>query len=957
MKKYYEESNFIGVLEPHAYYIPFLNANDVFLPRCRSECYIDLNGTWGITEYKSILEVEDDFYLEQTKGEIPVPSCVQVHGYDSMQYTNTNFPFPVRPPYVPNENPCYHYSRKFSYDGDQKAYMCFEGVDSAFYLYVNDKFVGYSYISHRLSEFDVTDFLINGENKVDVLVLKWCKGSYFEDQDKLRFTGIFRDVYILKRPKGHIVNYRIDTALDGKVGFTLTDGEKATVTFNGEEKTVKSGERIEFIVDNPNLWSAENPYLYKMIIFSKGEYIGEEVGIRSSETKNGVYYFNGKPIKIKGVNRHDFNYKTGATVTVENLIEDFTLMKKLNVNAIRTSHYPNMPEFYKLCDKFGFYVMSESDMESHGSVGCKYDCQYWRDFSDIAKLPMFEKDILDRQKCNVMLNVNRPSINFWSLGNESGYSDYIANAALWIKEYDSSRPIHYEQANKCVEAEDGWKRLDRYYQTPVDIASGMYNNTYWMRNEFLADEREFRPFILCEYCHSMGNGPGDLKDYWDEINSHERYVGGYIWEWADHGVLLDGAKGLTYGGDYGENLHDGNFCMDGIVTADRKITEKSLVMKKQYEPLSFEFNGGVLTVKSRWYFENLKGNLIITKKENGEVLEEKTFVIDLAPRSQTTFNVGSAQVVIASVTLLEDWTLLKKGEEIAREGWTEQLNLPSKVTQNVSVLITESGRYIMVKTTGVDFIIDKCSGEIVSIKDENGEIINSPLKVNVWRAPTDNDMYVKEQWYAMRFNYAFSNAYETLIDKNTVTVKGMVAPAKYKALLEYTLTYTFFDGAFKADIYFEFDEKAVYAPRLGFVTKIDKAFNKVKYFGYGPYANYVDHRSNCVKDLYENTVNEMEVSYVKPQENGSRSGCEFMEITDGKRVIGVEGNFSFSALPHTVLEYEKTAHNWELPESTLTELCVDYFMSGVGSNSCGPSLAEKYQTPKKGNGSIIIYIK
>ncbi len=956
MEKYYEESNFINVIEPHAYYIPFDNETDVFLPRRKSACYIDLNGVWGITEYKSILEVEDDFYLNSTKNEIPVPSCVQIHGYDYMQYTNTNFPFPVRPPYMPTENPCYHYSRKFNYQGKEKAYMCFEGVDSAFYLYVNDKFVGYSFISHRLSEFDVTDYLVNGQNKVDVLVLKWCKGSYLEDQDKLRFTGIFRDVYILKRPKGHIVNYRIDTAIDGRVGFTLTDGEKASVSFNGETKIVKQGERIQFVVKNPKLWSAENPYLYEMLISANGEFIGEKVGIRVSEIKNGLYYFNGKAIKIKGVNRHDFNYKTGATVTVEDIIKDLTLMKKLNVNAIRTSHYQNMPEFYKLCDEYGFYVMSESDLESHGSVSYKFNCKYWRDFSDIVKMPMFEKDILDRQKCNVMLNVNRPSINFWSIGNEAGYSEYIKKACLWIKEYDSSRPLHYEQANKCVEFEDGG-RTDRYYEAPVDVVSGMYNSTWWMRNEFLVDEREFRPFILCEYCHSMGNGPGDLKDYWEEINSHERYIGGYIWEWADHGVLLKGAKGLTYGGDYGETLHDGNFCMDGIITADRKITEKSLVMKKQYEPISFTFNNGILTVKSRWYFENVKANLTVTKKENGIVVEVKNFTLDLAPQTETSFEIGTSQVVTVSATLTEDWSLIKKGDEIAMEGWTEKPILPTKVEKSESLHIEEKGRYITAITSSAKFIIDKCNGDIISVMTSKGEILKTPLKLNVWRSPTDNDMYDKEKWYTMRYNYASSHVYDIKIDDNKIILKGIFAPSRYKAIFDYTLTYTFFDGTVNADIEFEFDEMAIYAPRLGFVTQIDKSFNKVKYFGYGPYANYVDHRSHCIKDWHENTVENMEVTYVKPQENGSHSDCNYLEITDGNSIIGVQGEFSFSALPHTITEYEKTAHNWELPESSCTELCIDYFMSGVGSNSCGPSLAEKYQTPKKGKSSIVIYFK
>ena len=616
-----------------------------------------------------------------------------------------------------------------------------------------------------------------------------------------------------------------------------------------------------------------------------------------------------------------------------------------------------MPEFYQLCDEYGFYVMSESDMESHGSTSYKYDSDWWRDYSELVKMPIFEKDILDRQKCNVMLNINRPSINFWSLGNESGYSDYIAKAGLWVKGYDSSRPLHYEQANTCVDAEDGWKKTDRYYETPVDVSSRMYNDTTWMRNEFLADEREFRPFILCEYCHSMGNGPGDLKDYWNEINSNERYIGGYIWEWADHGVLLKGNKGLTYGGDYGENLHDGNFCMDGIITADRKITEKSLAMKKQYEPVAFVFDNGILTVKSRWYFENINATLTVIKKENGKVLEEKTFELDLLPQAETTFEIGKAQVVIAKVNLNKDWSLLKKGEEIAIEGWAEEVDLPTEVQENTPYSIQEDGRYITAITSRVKFVIDKCNANIISILAPEGEILKSPLKLNIWRAPTDNDMSIKWKWNSMRYNYTSSHIHDISIKDNAIIFKGMFAPARFKSLFDFTLTYTFFDGTVKADIDFEFDEKAVFAPRIGFIAQVDKSFNKVKYFGYGPYANYIDHNCHCVKDLYENTVENMEVNYVKPQENGSRSSCNFMEITNGKSIIGVEGDFSFSTLPHTVQEYTDYKHDWELPESSCTELCIDYFMSGVGSNSCGPALAEKYQTPKKGKGSIVLFVK
>ncbi|MBO5214843.1 MAG: hypothetical protein J6B79_01495 [Clostridia bacterium] len=951
MEKYYNQSRAINVLDTHAYYIPFESAKKAFLPRRESAKYLDLNGKWGITEYETVMDVPDDFYKNDTKGVIDVPGCVQIFGYDQLQYLNTHFPFPYNPPYTSSHNPAYHYKRNFTVKADgEKKYICFEGVDSCFYLYINGKFVGFSQIAHRLSEFDITDFVVDGENALDVLVLKWCMGSYLECQDKLRYTGIFRDVYILSRPEGHITDYRIDTALDGRVGFTLEKGESATVTLCGQKKEVKENERIEFKIENVQLWSAENPYLYDMIIESKGEYIGEKVGVRTTEVKGRYFLVNNKPVRIMGVNRHDINYLTGATVTVEDIERDLTLMKQLNVNAIRTSHYPNMPEFYQLCDKYGFYVMDESDVESHGVCGHFPYCSYTGEYDKIANDPQFAEAILERQICNVMRDKNRPCVVFWSMGNEAGYGKNFEEASAWIKSYDS-RPVHYERA---VGINNYTYTGREYYESAVDIVSSMYPNPSWIE-ERLADSKETRPIILCEYCHSMGNGPGDFKPYWDIANRDDRYVGGFVWEWADHGLLV-GGKGLTYGGDYGEWQHDGNFCMDGIVTADRRLTQKSMEMKKAYEPVFFTFEEGKLTVKSRQYFENVVGTLTVTYKNTGEILGEEKFAIDLAPQQEITFDIKSAHVTIASLTLNNDTVALKKGHEIARAGYTKtDKSYVTKLARG-NVQFSETGRYVTVRSGETTFVIDKVSASITSINKE-GELLKAPLALNIWRAPTDNDMYASKIWRDSYYDKCRGEVRNVEIQNDSVIIKGYIASPRYIPPVSFTLNYTFSANAVTAYIDYDSADYVQFVPRIGFKTALCSCYESVRYYGYGPNESYIDRRLSSIKDVYDDTVTNLEVSYVMPQENGSHYGSEWLELTNGKTTVRVEGDFSFSALPHSVEEYTNYKHNWELPEREYTHLCIDYFMSGIGSNSCGPSLADEWKTPKKGNGKFTIIIK
>lgn len=947
LNKYYESTDAVNVLEPRAYYIPFVKGADAFAPRRESGRYLDLNGKWQVDAYESVLDVPDDFYLHAPKGEISVPSCVQYSGYDHFQYTNVCYPFPFDPPHVPNLNPAFHYQRKLTLNkrAGERQYLVFEGVDSCFYLYLNHRFVGFSEVSHRLSEFDVTDFLADGENLLDVLVLKWCLGSYLEDQDKWRFTGIFRDVYLLNRPEGHVADYKIETKLDGTVSFTLLAGTEAEVSFEGQTKRVKAGGKVTFSVKNPVLWSAENPHLYDMTIVYKDEVIGEKVGIRTAEVSGGSFKINGKAVKLMGVNRHDFNCRTGAAVTVENIIEDLTLMKQLNVNAIRTSHYPNMPEFYQLCDRYGFYVMAESDCECHGVHTRNPSPELPPRYDEIARDPRFAQGILDRQKCSVMREKNRPSVVIWSLGNESEYGENFAQALRWVKSYDG-RPVHYEgMSNLCGK--------DEYYSEPLDVVSRMYVPPQWMK-EYLNDAKERRPFVLCEYCHAMGNGPGDFKEYWELIRSSDRFMGGFVWEWADHGILY-GDRGLRYGGDFGETLHDGNFCMDGIITADRKLTQKSLEMKKIYEPVSFEKHGNMLKITSRQFFEPVAGTLTLIYKHLGKVVKEERAAISVAPQGSIEVALQEAHVVIASIALDRDAGLLKRGHELARAGFTKQTEVRTE-KKLTAVDIREGGRYVTVVTPSATYRLDKANASLCSIRGKHGEILEAPLVFNLWRAPTDNDRNVVKDWNECRYFEVFGEVRATETKKNEVRFTGRLSSVRLIPAAAFALTYVFYDNAVTLKLDYEFDERFSYPPRVGLITKLSRNFDRVRYYGFGPHEAYVDRRLACIKDVYESKVDELMVHYVKPQENGSHCGCEFMEITNGKTTLRVEDVFSFSALPYSPETLTAVKHDWELKPSGGTYLCLDYFMSGVGSNSCGPALLKKYEAPKKGEGSITLLI-
>ncbi len=564
-----------GVEKPRAYYIPFsAEAEFAFknriLDREASDCFISLNGAWKIAEYTRPDLVD---ITKEPTDKIFVPSCVQMHGYDRIQYINCRYPFPFDPPFVPTENPTYHYQRKFTIeDSSKRYYLNFEGVDSYFFVYVNKQYVGNGQISHATNEYDVTKYLVDGENTLDVVVLKWSAASYLECQDKFRFTGVFRSVYLLKRPEKHITDFKI-TAEPCEKGGLLKVENLSEIPFGcaieGGQVRVESGKSVDIIVKNATPWTAENPTLYDVVLFANGEKILQRVGFRSVKIEDGIFKINNKHIKLKGVNRHESHPKTGMTITVEDIIQDLELMKWANVNAIRTSHYPNMPEFYELCNAYGFYVMDEADVETHGVCNSegRYDRKVWQEY---AEKDIFTAGITDREINLYERDKNFTCILIWSLGNESSWGKMFFEGADYIKVRDN-RPIHYE---------GNWESdHSDYYTNRIDVASRMYPPLEFFE-EYLADTNEKRPLVLCEYSHAMGNSNGDLNDYWNIIDSNDRFMGGFVWEWCDHAIKTE--KGFLYGGDFGEREHDGNFCVDGLVTPDRKIKTNLLEMKAVY---------------------------------------------------------------------------------------------------------------------------------------------------------------------------------------------------------------------------------------------------------------------------------------------------------------------------------------------------------------------------------------
>ena len=827
--RYYEDLDFLheNTMPPRAYYIPASHRmEDLVEHREASDRLQLLNGMWKFRYFESIYDVKDAFYESgyDTSGfdEIPVPGVWQVAGYDTHQYTNIRYPFPFDPPYVPQDIPCGAYVHTFSYAKDKKApkvYLNFEGVDSCFYVWVNGVYTGYSQVSHATSEFDVTDVIEEGENTIAVLVLKWCDGSYLEDQDKFRMSGIFRDVYLLKRPEKAVQDYRITTEIAetcAKITLDISYYQETPVTVSVEDAAgnvvaqteISKAGTVTLEIANPELWNTEHPYLYTLILQNADETIEDAIALRTVAIQERVLYFNGQAIKLRGVNRHDSDPVTGFTVDVAKIRKDLVLMKEHNFNAIRSSHYPNAPYFYQMCDRYGFLVCDEADIEAHGPFMLyrKEDTDYnrfkkWNE--KIADDPAWEQAILDRVKRMVARDKNRFCIIFWSMGNESAYGCNFEKALAWTKKYDPSRITQYESAR--------YRNYDVTYDySNLDLYSRMYPALSEIE-EYLEKDGS-KPFLLVEYCHSMGNGPGDLEDYFQIIQKDARMCGGFVWEWCDHaiahGQAENGKTKYYYGGDHGETIHDGNFCMDGLVYPDRTPHTGLLEYKNVYRPVrvvSYDEKTGRLVLHNYMDFDDISDYADILYEVSVDGLCVQKGVLDeasIAPHSDGVMTLKldipqSGKVYLKlRYQLKKELPLLPAKHEL---GFDEVLLANAdgrnqtavkwlvEAEEKNEISVSETDTEITLKASDFTYAISKRTGLFMKLQYAGRDYLNHPMELNIWRAPTDNDMYIRAKWENAHFHEAYTRAYkvETIQNQYGVIVMshvGVVAPTVQKIL-------------------------------------------------------------------------------------------------------------------------------------------------------------------------------
>lgn len=1034
LEHYYEDPQklHIGTEPMRCYYVPRRTSGEEsrrYLSRC----------DWKFGYYPDVEAVPEGFFLPERQAQLDaadstvlyVPSCWQMNGYDQKQYTNVRYPFPYDPPYVPDENPCGAYRTVFSLnkkEATERQFLYFEGVDSCFYVWVNGTFVGYSQVSHSPSEFEITDKTQEGENLLAVLVLKWCDGSYLEDQDKYRFSGIFRDVSLIMRPQEFVRDYTVTTpvifehmlenteeqdvqneiseskirkashaqvcvkldAVDGACPLTISlVAEDSTLL---EEKTIlaKSGEMVTFEVKHPVLWNAEKPYLYTLTLKTEHESIVQQVGIREISIEDGVLLVNRVPVKFRGVNRHDSHPVTGATVSREDVMKDLMLMKEFNINAIRTSHYPNAPWFPELCNFYGFYVISESDVESHGVtklLGGGADINYGL----LAQDERFEKAYVDRTQRNVIRDKNQCAIVMWSLGNESGYGRSFEEAGRWARTYDPTRLVHYEGAR--------WETLGYTNDTSMlDVESRMYASTEWIDAYFAAPGPK-KPFIQCEFVHAMGNGPGDIEEYWQQIYQYDGFAGGFVWEWCDHatyeGTTADGKARYFYGGDCGEFPHDNNFCMDGLVYPDRTPHTGLYEWKNVVRPVRAEWlGGGKVRLTNKLDFTSLGEFVKISYevKRHGKLLAQgiltdvdalphESVEVDLMEQAEFAGILGSSceseqakqgaafgMDCYLKLTYLQktDSRLVRAGHELGfdqialfdetmRDTDTVFLADTAGECEACEFQIEEKDRSFVIACASCghevkelfSYELSKRTGTFISMKKEGRELLESPMEWNVFRAPTDNDRKIIKEWKEAGYDRRTVKVYSCSVKNEgkfvsahcDLSIGAVFLQNFLRIQAEWKINQA---GQVKVSMHVLRDAAFPFLPRFGLKLGIAGAEETpVSYYGYGPNESYQDKHRACWVDSFQTTAGELHEDYIKPQENGSHYHCT--SVTAGGFYAHSAQPFDFNVSVYEIKELAAKKHNFELEKAGYLTVCVDYKQSGLGSNSCGPELKEQYR--------------
>ena len=992
----------VGTEKPRAYFIPYADERTALSDnRAKSESFLSLCGDWDFRYYESIADADDflcDTFSSEGFDKLCVPRSWQSvlgKGYDVPQYSNHEYVFPIDPPHVPEKNPCGLYVRDIYVDEKLLAkdvYMNFEGVDSCFYLFINNEFVGYSQVSHMTSEFNVTKYLSVGKNTVKVLVFKWCDGTYLEDQDKYRYSGIFREVYLLARDKKCIRDIYLHPSLNE--GYTeaylaaeiianeALDYEYRLLSPTGEEIASGKGstaEELSLKVTAPALWSDETPSLYTLVLHCGTEYIALAVGFKDLRVVGRVIYINGKKVKAKGVNRHDSHPILGSATPIDHMKRDLMIMKAHNVNMIRTSHYPNDPRMLALCDKYGFYVCDESDLETHGFAGYGY----WDMLTDSDE---WTESYLDRAERMFERDKNHVCVIMWSVGNESGTGrNHVA-----MKEYFHRRMpgciVHCEDISrryaqwhklhyKVVQCEETAVDLD--YHDATDVLSFMYWPPEDCVEAILKNKSIDVPLFLCEYSHAMGNGPGDFKEYWDVIYKYDGFFGGCVWEFTDHSVAtgddIYNDPHYTYGGDFGEKPNSGNFCVDGLVYPDRRPHTGLMEYKQAIKPFAVsdvDVKAGKFRLRNLRYFTDLSDlDIYWSFSQNGKVVRDgiipapkikpqtsRVFTVDLSGINMT---VGGALYISMRQNSSREWAGV--GYEVGFEQFTlasEEVKPSLASTARSAISVCEDERYVKITDAHTVYTFDKTVGAPVSIVDNGRELLASPILPTAWRAPTDNDRRIKEEWHKMGYDIAKPNCKSCALvsfDASSAVIGSVIELGAYNRMnfLTANVTFTVISGeGLVVDTHAVCKrpyctKERVFLPRFGYEFKMTEDNERLCYYGRGPVESYIDKRLASYEGLFETTVSEHFEHYVRPQENMAHADTQWMCVSNisghGLLALSTGKRFSFNCSHFTPKQLTQTAHDYELVPLRETVVNIDYRHSGIGSNSCGPVLNDKWR--------------
>ncbi len=909
-----------------------------YIPGGRSE-YLLLNGTWRFAFFARDVDVPQQI---EHWDSIPVPSCWQLHGYEAPNYSNINYPFPCDPPYVPDDNPCGVYEREFTLDTVWgNVYFVLEGVASCAYVYVNGDYVGYTLGSHLQAEFDLMRFVRAGTNTIRVQVLKWCCGSYLEDQDCFRYNGIFRDCYILQRPSGHITDVdmipddrSIRIRLCGNAHVTVMDGTEILDSANMTDF-------YEFAPAHPILWNAEKPHLYTVCLERDGERIELKTGLRRIEISDRYeLLINGTPVKLHGVNHHDTDPKRGWCQSDAALERDLRLMKQLNMNCVRTSHYPPTPRFIQLCDEIGLYVVCETDIETHGFLRRLPNVAYRFDVESNAwpcTKPEWKQAHLDRMARMVECFKNAPSIIMWSTGNESGHGANHVEMIRQTKRRDPSRLLHAEDAS----------RKGQFHN--ADVYSRMYPSLSELESFANCDDIAM-PVFLCEYSHAMGNGPGDVWDYNELFDRYPKLIGGCIWEWADHVVDVDGVQ--RYGGDFpGEQTHDGNFCCDGLVFANRAFKAGTLEAKAAYQPIRTHYADGALTVYNRLDFTDLDEFRFEYRIElDGVTQFARETVLSAAPHTAVTLCVEHAPLCCKLGAFLHT-RLLRDSTEVASTHHRLPCTLAREERER-SAALHEDAQNITAEGEDFRYIFSKHYGTFTSLRVHGEEQLAAMPTLSACRAPTDNDRNIRfrwlqlDEWQGENLDKSSVKIYECRVAENIIRVSGALCGISRAPLLRFTQEITVSrSGKIEFSLRGNIRDDAIWLPRLGFCWTLPGDRNAFSYYGNGPQESYRDMCHGGYVGLHHSDADAEYVPYVRPQEHGNHTDVKMLSI--GALEFRAEKEMEICVSHYPMQALLRAEHTDELQADGLTHLRIDYKVSGLGSNSCGPDLEKPYRLDEK----------